>query len=186
MTERPRPATILAAVATTAIVTAAMLTGTAGTAAANTRRFHDARNDTGASSDITRVRVEHGSGRGRRLAVEARVGNLAPGDIAYLYVDTRPGNTGPEYLAYLVANSDVFGLQRVPNFNRDGRRVDCRGLRGHADGYGPDVVRFSVPRACLHTPPRVRVHVKLRFDNAFQVIVDRAPGRKRFFGWVLR
>jgi hypothetical protein len=154
-------------------------------AQADVRDFHDAVGDTGGStSDIDLVRVNNGGASGHRVIVRADVGDLAFEDRVALWVDTDSGDPGPEYRSVAFPNSDTIELRRVETFTGTGQLVDCPGLRISADASGPDSVRFSIPRACMDDPGRVRVSLRGRFPDDDGIVVDWAPGVRRFFGWV--
>lgn len=148
---------------------------------------HDRKGDTGgAPSDITRVTIEHGSHDGRRLVVAAAVGSLEIGDVPQLWIDTRGHDRGPEFRMVMHPNSDVMGLAAVERWHQHGQYVRCRGLRGRADAFGRDVVRFSIPVRCLGAPQRVRASVQMRSIHKGRRTVDWAPGLRRFSPWVRR
>lgn len=164
-----------------------LVTGLSGPAAADSRTFRDSAGDTGgAPSDITKVVVTNGADAGRRVVVTAHVGNLAPTDSARMWVDTRPADAGPEYRMTVIANSDGVHLRRVETWTGDGHAVHCPGLRALADGYGKDIIRFSIPRACMDKPGPVRVGLRGRFPYASRVVIDWAPGWRQFTPWVRR
>ena len=151
------------------------------TASADTRRFRDAAGDTGLPADLTTVRVSNGT---ETVDISARPGRVEFGDIFVFWLDTRPRNAGPEYKVVVVPNSDAFGLVRVGAFGKRGRPVPCDGLRATADHGAPEWVSASVPRSCLRDPGKVRVAVKARYTDGDTSVVDWAPAKRRFFGWV--
>lgn len=150
---------------------------------ADTRTFADRAGDTGARADITTVRVSNGA---HRVKVAIRPGRVAGGDSFRFWLDTRPKNAGPEYKVEVVANSDNFGLLRVGAFGQQGTPVSCAGLRATADQYAPDWVSISVPRSCLGNPGKVRVAVRGHYRYPGPDVVDWAPAKQKFFGWVAR
>jgi hypothetical protein len=152
-------------------------------ASADTRRFSDPNGDTGLPADITTVRVTNGS---ERVKVKARPGRVEFEDFFTYWLDTRPKNPGPEYRVDVVPNSDAFGLTRVDAFGEQGTPVPCDGLRATADNSNPEWISISVPRSCLENPGKVRVAVKARYTDGDTSVVDWAPAKRKFFGWVAR
>jgi hypothetical protein len=150
---------------------------------ADTRRFSDRAGDTSLPADITTVRVSNGA---ERLTIAIRPGRVELGDDFTFWLDTRAKNPGPEYKVGVVPNSDAFGLVRVDAFGERGTPVPCEGLRATADAFTPEWVSTSVPRSCLHDFGRVRVAVKARYANGDTSVVDWAPAKRKFFGWVAR
>jgi hypothetical protein len=157
----------------------------AGPASARTIVFHDRTGDTDAPSDITRVVVDNAT-HGSRVIVTARMGNMIAGDSATLWLDTAPRNAGPEYTLRIYPESDGFALRRVGTFAARGHAVRCTGLRAHALTGFHVTDRFSVPRACLRHPGKVRVAIKGRYQYATRIVTDWAPRHHHFFGWVRR
>jgi hypothetical protein len=148
---------------------------------AETRRFRDQAGDTGLSADITTVRVSNGPDL---VEVAIRPGRVEFGDHFTFWLDTRPKNPGPEYKVGVLPNSDAFGMTRVGAFGQRGTPVPCDDLRATADHFAPAWVSISVPRSCLGDPGKVRVAVKARYVDGDAGIVDWAPARRTFFGWV--
>jgi hypothetical protein len=162
----------------------AVIVAAAPLAQADSKTFHDARGDTNAPSDITKVVVRNGGPSGTRVSTSAQVGDLAPHDRVSFWFDTRRRNVGPEYRVVVEPNSDGLALEKVSGWRGPTTIQRCRGLRAHADAFGPDVVSASVPRPCIDRPPRVRVAVKAKFVYARRIVVDWAPGQHAFFGSV--
>jgi len=152
-------------------------------AQADTRRFHDPAGDTGLPADLTAVRVSNGA---ETVEVVARPGRVGFQDRFTYWFDTSRKNPGPEYKVVVVPNSGDFGLLRVDAFGEQGSPVVCDGLRAMADHFTPGRVSTSVPRSCLDNPGKVRVSVKARYSDGDTSVVDWAPGKRRFFGWVDR
>ena len=152
-------------------------------AEADVRRFRDAAGDTGLPADLTTVRVDNGADT---VEVKARPGRVGFEDLFTFWLDTRPKNPGPEYKVVVVPNSDSFGLLRVDAFGQQGTPVPCDGLRATADNFTPEWVSTSVPRSCLRHPGKVRVAVKARYTDGDTSVVDWAPAKRTFFGWVAR
>ena len=153
-------------------------------AQADSKTFHDARGDTNAPSDITKVVVRNGGPSGTRVSTSVKVGDLATRDRVSFWFDTRRRNAGPEYRIVVEPNTSGPVLEKVNGWNGPTTIKRCRGLRARADAFGPDVVSTSAPRPCLGRPPRVRVAVKARFVYTRRIVVDWAPGRHAFFGSV--
>lgn len=173
-----------AALAASAVVLAS--TALASPAFADLRTFRDAAGDTGSARDLTRVRVNNGADGGTRVRVAAHVGDLNLLDATTFWLDTAGLDAGPEYKVVVLPNTDGMALEVVDTFRDDGRRIRCRNLVARADAGGRDVVSISVPRLCMGGPGRVRVSVRTRFVSATPDIVDWAPRRQAFFGWVRR
>jgi hypothetical protein len=150
-------------------------------ASADTRRFRDVAGDTGLPADLTTVRVSNGP---ETVDIAARPGRVGLEDLFVYWLDTRPRNAGPEYKVVVAPNSDDFGLLRVGAFGKRGRPVACEGLRARADHFTPEWISTSVPRSCLGNPGKVRVAVKARYTDGETSVVDWAPSKRRFFGWV--
>lgn len=150
---------------------------------AETRTFDDRTGDTGVQADITTVRVSNGP---KRVKVQVAPGRVLGGDSFTFWLDTQPKNAGPEYKIGVVANSDAFGLVRVGGFGQRGTPVACDGLRATADQFAPERVAVSVPRSCLGKPGKVRVAVRARYHEDGPDVVDWAPAKRKFFGWVAR
>lgn len=168
-----------------AVVAVALLASLSAlpSAEADTRRFRDAAGDTGLPADLTTVRVSNGPDT---VKITARPGRVEFEDLFVYWLDTRPKNPGPEYKVVVVPNSDAFGLLRVGAFGERGTPVTCDGLRATADHFTPDRVSTSVPRSCLRNPGKVRVAVKARYTDGDASVVDWAPARRSFYGWVAR
>jgi hypothetical protein len=150
---------------------------------ADTRRFTDRAGDTSLPADITTVRVSNGA---ELIKVAIRPGRVEFEDQFTFWLDTRPKNAGPEYKVGVLPNSEAFGLLRVGAFNEQGTPVRCDGLRATADHFTPEWVSISVPRSCLRHPGKVRVAAKARYTDGDTTVVDWAPAKRKFFGWVGR
>jgi hypothetical protein len=150
---------------------------------ADTRRFSDRAGDSGLPADLTTVRVSNGA---EVLKVAVRPGRVQSGDEFTFWLDTRPKNPGPEYEVGLLPNSDGFGMLRVDAFGDQGTPVRCDDLRGTADIFAPAWVSIVVPRSCVRRPGKVRVAVQARYADGNRGVVDWAPARRTFFGWVAR
>jgi hypothetical protein len=152
-------------------------------AQADTRRFADRAGDTGLPADLTTVRVSNGA---EQITVAARPGRVEFGDRFSYWLDTRPRNRGPEYEVRVTPNSDDFGLLRVGAFGEQSTPVTCDGLRATADHLAPEWVTITVPRSCVRHPGKVRVAVQARYADGDGTVVDWAPKKRTFFGWVAR
>ena len=150
---------------------------------ADTRRFTDRAGDTSLPADITTVRLSHGA---ELIKVAIRPGRVEFEDQFTFWLDTRPKNAGPEYKVGVLPNSEAFGLLRVGAFSEQGTPVRCDGLRATADHFTPEWVSISVPRSCLRHPGKVRVAAKARYTEGDTTVVDWAPAKRKFFGWVGR
>lgn len=150
---------------------------------ADTRRFTDPAGDSGLPADVTTVRVNHTADL---VEVAVRPGRVGFEDYFTFWLDTRPNNVGPEYRVGVRPNSDDLGLSRVGAFGEQGRPVTCDDLRATADHYAPSQVSISVPRSCLGDPGKVRVAVRASYSDGDARVIDWAPARRTFFGWVAR
>jgi hypothetical protein len=154
-------------------------------AAADVRRFRDRVHDTAAPADITRVAVDDGP----RLVVTVRHRNLGFGPRApralRVDLDTGPRFAGPEFFLRVVYQSDAAPELRLARGwdHVDGARTSCTGERVTVS-TARDITRVSVPAACLRTPARVRVHVRLTARAG--AAVDLAPGARTMGPWTHR
>lgn len=143
--------------------------------------------DTGTITDpkpnITKVKVSHGS---TSIKVTTTTGAIRPGTYLTVYLDTDPDDPGPEYRHDLVPASELSPLMRIEKFGQQGVAVPCADLRGRGDVYGPTTVSVTVPRSCVGNPDEVRVSVRGYFDLKGPDVIDWAPGKKTFGGWVAR
>lgn len=150
----------------------------AGTAAhADTKSFSDPK------PNITKVTVKHSS---KSIKVTTKTGKFRVGSYFTVYLDTDPKNPGPEYRNDIYPNSEVSPLKRVEKFGNKGKTVACDGLTAKADAFGPKKVTLKVPRSCVGKPSKVRVSVRGYYDVKGPNVVDWAPGKKKFTGWVHR
>lgn len=160
---------------------------TAGAALSFAAAMAPAQADTKSFSDpkphITKVTVKHGS---TNVKITTKTGKYRIGSYFIVYLDTDPSNKGPEYRNDIYPNSEVAPLKRVEKFGDQGRTVRCDGLRASADAYGSKKVTLTVPRSCLGDPRKVRVSVRGYFDVKGPNVIDWAPGKKKFTGWVRR
>lgn len=181
--DKPTTPTALRRGATVAGVTLLAALITLPPASADIRRFTDRAGDTGLPADITTVRVDNGA---ELVTVRVRPGRVEFDDQFTFWLDTRPRNPGPEYRVGVQPNSDAFGMTRVDTFADQGTPVRCDELRATADHFSPGWVSISVPRSCLRNPGKVRVAVRARYTDGATSVVDWAPARRTFFGWVAR
>ena len=167
------------AIRTAAAVLGAALSvaGAAAFAEADTKSIKDPK------PNITKVKVSHGS---TNIKVTTTTGRIRPGTYLTVYLDTDPSNPGPEYRNDLVPASELSPLMRIEKFGEQGVAVPCDGLRGSGDVYGPKKVSVTVPRSCVGDPNKVRVSVRGYFDVKGPNVIDWAPGKKKFGGWVYR
>ena len=169
---------------------AAMLAGvaalalTSGPAQAETRTFHDGVKADG--PDVKWARVNHGK---TRVNVRSDVGVISLGDLYTLWIDTRSSDPGPEYKMEMSPNSDDLGLRAVETFKSRGTAVEDCNFQAQADAFGdtPEIY-FSVPRACIGNPKKVRISLRARFmdpeDSSYSY--DWLPKARAFTGWVAR
>lgn len=79
---------------------------------------------------------------------------------AAVYFDTRKANAGPEFRVRWLLPDDGDSrsgvrMAQLDTWMQRGRTVSCSGIRRSID-YARDIIRFSVPRACLGRPEKVR------------------------------
>lgn len=160
-----------------ALASALSVGGAAGVAQADTKTIKDPK------PNITKVKISHGT---KNIKITTTTGAIRPGTYLTFYLDTDPSNPGPEYRNDLVPASEVSPLMRVEKFGDEGTAVGCDGLRGKGDVYGPKTVSITVPRSCVGNPAMIRVSVRGYFDVKGPDVVDWAPGKKKFGGWVRR
>ena len=163
--------------AAVALGAAMSIAGAASVAEADTKSFKDPK------PNITKVTVKHSK---KNITVTTRTGVIRPGTYLTVYLDTDPSNPGPEYRNDLIPASELSPLMRIEKFGQQGDAVDCVGLRGRGDVYGPKTVSVTVPRSCVGDPAKVRVSVRGYFDVKGPNVIDWAPGKKQFTGWVHR
>ncbi len=166
-------AATLAAVLFTTVLSAFAL---AQPAAADTRTFTDR------GGHVTTVTVRHSHSR---VTVDAKVGTVTVGSSYTFWLDTDRTDAGPEYKTTIYPNSDGIELRRVERFSGNGTAVRCD-LRATADAYGSDHVVIRVPRSCLGYPAKVRASLRASYDVRGPNVIDWAPRKKAFFGWVAR
>ena len=164
-------------VAAVTLGAALSVAGAAGVAHADTKSIKDPK------PNITKVKVSHGS---TNIKVTTTTGKIRPGTYLTVYLDTDPSNPGPEYRNDLVPASELSPLMRIEKFGEQGVAVPCDDLRGSGDVYGPTKVSVTVPRSCVGDPNKVRVSVRGYFDVKGPNVIDWAPGKKKFSGWVYR
>ena len=168
---------IFAAAAAVTVAVALSCTGGTTTARADTKSFKDPK------PHITKVTVNHGA---TNIKITTKTGKYRIGSYFIVYLDTDPANPGPEFRNDIYPNSEVAPLKRVEKFGQQGKTAACDGLRASADAFGPKKVTLTVPRSCVGDPSKVRVSVRGYFDVKGPNVIDWAPGKKKFTGWVRR
>ena len=151
-------------VAGVAAVSALSITGLAGTAAAETAAFTDARRDMSQGADLHRVRVVNGE-QALRVNVRHRdlVRSFRSGSSLSVFLDTDRARGGPEFVftGGTFEGAD-YALLKADGFQAAGtRQVPLRGgsYLMRLD-YVEDVARISIDQVILGDPGRVRVEVK--------------------------
>lgn len=140
-----------------------LLVAALGPASAEQASYADPADVGGASlNDLRRVAVNHSADR---LAVRVKVTDLrrtseaGPAGLT-IRIDTRSGRPGPEYrLTTGLYEGTDYQLMRMRDGKAVGEPLSC----DHTVrlGFATDVVRFSADRACLGSPERARVSVKM-------------------------
>ncbi|MDO9377527.1 MAG: hypothetical protein Q7T56_01660 [Nocardioidaceae bacterium] len=160
-------------------------------ASAQTRTFADARGDAPATVDVLRTKVTYTASSVR---VVVRVRDLRRGASGEHYpssvlIDTTTRRRGPEFAVSADENHTYFARMRSwravedpsdPNGAQSCRfalRYDTRGNR----------ITYTVPRACLGNPSRVRVTIGVYSTFASgSTASDLSPRKRAFHGWVRR
>lgn len=177
--------------ATTAALSAAVLTlGLAGPASADAIGVTDPR-DTGHGSDLRSVQVRHGD---RNVVVTTTHTDLrrdpASGSGGAVYLDTDRRDRGPEYVVvggYFVGTD--YQLLRTEGF---GAHQWGRAVRGSYEmrvDYAKEHVRTRISRRALGSPDEVRVAVRVagtRRDGTSRGLVDWLGEPRSFTRWVAR
>ena len=159
---RTHPRTISRTLAPVALATT-LLGAALAPASAEQASWADPADTGGASlNDVRRVAVKHDSDR---LTVRVKVVDLrrrsdaGPAGLT-VRIDTRSARPGPEFrLTTGLYEGTDYQLMRVRGGKAVGEPLTC----DHTVrlGFATDVVRFSAARACLGTPQRARVSVKM-------------------------
>lgn len=133
--------------------------GSTTPAVAETVILLDVAGDSGAATDLLRLRVAHGEPSApSRLKLKAAHDGIENFEsYVRFWIDTKWDNAGPEYVSDVFANSGGIALMRVGGWRgRDKQKVSCPGLRARADAFVPGPIVLSVPRTCIGTPRRAR------------------------------
>lgn len=163
-------------------------------ASADTDRFHDKKNDVRGQVDIRGVRVDN---TGRWIDIRTHHRNLtygphAPGLGASVYIDTIRKRRGPEFIiAGPVGSDGDYHLSKMHGWRKFGKPLRCRVT--FRVNYKRDVIRFAAKRGCLahaYRYPIGRIRVSTRISQGQRdhtgSLVDWAPRKRRYFGWVKR
>ena len=174
----------------TAMVTmavAAALLAAATSAAADEKRFPDARGDTRSPADIVGVTLEHRD----RVVVRVHHRDLsfaageAPATVRVIYAV--PGHSpGPDYWLKVAYQSDPTVQLRSAGDWGDPAGPWVPGCTGERVRVSSelDVTRVSVPRACFGNPERIRVNVRVTLHPEDVGRADDAPGAEQLGPWV--
>ena len=156
-------------------------------AAADEKRFPDARGDTRSPADIVWVTLEHGA----RVVVRVHHRNLsfaageAPATVRVIYAvpDHSPG---PDYWLKVSYQSDPTVQLRSAGDWGDPAGPWVPGCTGERVRVSSelDVTRVSVPRACFGNPERIRVNVRVTLHPEDVGRADDAPGAEQLGPWV--
>ncbi len=162
LTSRTSSRVVSRTLAPVALATA-LLAAALAPASAERASYADPDEDSGYSlNDLRRVAVNHDADR---FSVRVKVVDLrrrseaGPAGLT-IRIDTRSGRSGPEYrLTTGLYSGTDYQLMRVRGGKAVGDPLSC----DHTVrlGFAADVVRFSADRACLGTPARARVSVKM-------------------------
>jgi len=144
--------------------------------------IHDGADATASTTDIRKVRIDHGS---KRLNVRVNFPDLreqAQAGLA-IYVDTDGSRRGPEYALFtpLFSGGD-YALLEMDGWN-SGERVACR-YTAEFDWAG-DQVRFRGARGCFDKPDELRVGMRMRDEaDPSHPVTDWLLGRREFTRWL--
>ena len=109
--------------------------------------------------DFTRVTFRHTQ---NRIVVKARFVELVPeGRRFRMWTDMRAGNGREMHALVQATPRDRDGTTRL--LTARGRDVSC-GM-AHRLGYGRNLLRLSIPRACLRSPRVLRFRVASEFSR---------------------
>lgn len=173
---------------TTAVLIAALATALVGVgpASAEVTSAHDGADATASLNDMLRMGVNHGA---ERVTVRIRFTDLrktseaGPAGIA-VFLDTRSGRKGPEFrLGSGLQSGTDFQLMRTRDWRPVGEPKTCQ---HDVDlQFARDRLLFTVARACIGEPNRVRVGAKMtdHFDGSHPVI-DWIKKRHGWTAWV--
>lgn len=166
----------------TAVVVAVL--ASAVPAAADVRRFTDARDDSSTSVDIRSVLVDNSTAARNKVIVVVRQDNVRFGDSIEIFLDTRPGDRGPEY-SIGGATASEYLLWHRERWKGHGRVVPFRCGYKLKINEETDRSRAVIHRSCLGHPGKVRVAVKV-VRGFPPTSGDWAPARRTWFDWVRR
>ncbi len=176
----------LATITTTLVAAAVGATLLATPAQAQQARYADPADASGSLSDIRAVSVDHGPAQ---LVVKVAFTDLrrrSTGGPAGLNIgiDTRPGVPGAEFrLGTGLQEGTDYQLMRVRNGRVVGEPLSC-GHRVRLD-FAANRLTFVAARACLGSPARVRIAVKMRDEwDASHPITDWLGARGSWTGWL--
>ncbi|WP_134738896.1 hypothetical protein [Nocardioides sp. 503] len=166
---------------------AALTLGPAGPASAESTVVTDPADVGGASlHDIRSVRLKHGEAR---VVVRVRFTDLQPesdGGPAGLtvFLDGNPARKGPELRVDTgLHDGSDYQLTRARNWRQVGDRLTC--AHSVRLDWKTNVATVRVARACLGTPERVRVAVKMvDYYDGSHPITDWAGKRRSFTPYV--
>jgi hypothetical protein len=179
MNLRTRAAVAVAAALTTA-------TGVAAPALAAQMSSKDPADATASLNDLRRLTVDHGTERVRGTVAVTDLRRSTDGGPAsiQIFLDTDAARRGPEFrLASGLQEGTDYQLTRMRHWKPVSGPLGC--AHHLTLDFADDVVRFRVGRACLDTPDRVRVAVKMvdEYDGSHPV-VDWFGGRRHLTRWL--
>lgn len=175
----------------TAVIGAAVgtaLMATAGSAAAATSSFLDARGDMRHGADMHSVKVVNEKNVRVVLKVADLVRTYKSGAGVTVYVDTDPTDPGPEFafLGGMFEGTD-YALVRTEGWDVPDNPRLVRDFHVMRLDYEDDVARFRMSRAALDHPGEVRVEIRTSGEqNDGDVVHDWLQERREFTPWVAR
>lgn len=160
----------------------------AGSAAAATGTFEDARGDMAHGADILSAKVVNEKNVRVVLQVEDLVRTYKSGAAVTIYLDTDPKDAGPEFafLGGMFEGTD-YALVRTEGWKVGDHPQVVRGFHIMKLDYENDVARFRMTRAALDHPGKVRVAVKTSGEqNDGDIVHDWLGERRELTSWVKR
>lgn len=152
---------------------------------ADTRTVTDP-NESGTAADTRRVKVSHyynASGVRGRVVVRARVGKVTFGDRFELWLDTPAGPARPGYFAQIRPETEYGPILEVAGWKTRGK-ASCSRWEARSVSGDDETVTFSIPRACLGNPRRIRVSLRSVYQLNQGVVRDWVPKYRKLTPWV--
>jgi hypothetical protein len=139
----------------------------------------------GETANVTAVRVDHyanATGTGGRVKVVVWAGSVDYGDEFEVWLDT-PGATNPRYYASIVPEAGYGAVMAVDGWTTHGKAA-CQRWDAHLVTGANKKAIFSIPRACLGDPTKVRAATRATYVRDGQTIRDWTRDVRKFGAWV--